>query len=113
MNVQLIQALHLPFEDLLSGLVPFLRLGLLTEFLLLGAAFLVAQLLVDVLQLLAQEILALLIVDGMLGAVLYVKAQVGILYFAVEELQEVKGTHLHVVILKEPHLLREFEGHVV
>ena len=112
-DIQLVQALHFLIENSFCLLGPFLFLCFLQQCLFLGAAFIVAQLLVDILQLLAQEVFALLIVDGMLCLVVDIQPQISILYLPVEQLQQVKCTHLHVIILQQPHLLREFEGHVV
>ena len=108
-HLQLVQLLH---EGGVHLLGPLLGLGLLVEFLPLGAAVVVAQLLLDVLQLLLQEVLALLGVQVVAGLLPYLLLQAQQADVPVLELQYLIDAVHQGVRGEQVHLLLGAEGHV-
>ena len=108
-HLQLVQLLH---EGGVHLLGPLLGLGLLVELLALGAAVVVAQLLLDVLQLLLQEVLALLGVQVVAGLLPYLLLQAQQADVPVLELQYLVDAVHQGVRGEQVHLLLGAEGHV-
>ena len=94
--VDLVQFLYLFIEILLDVLGPFLRLGLLEQFLLLGGA-LVAHLGLQVLDLLLQEVVALLLVNIVARLVADVQLQRLQVDFAIDDAQGIEQALLQTV----------------
>ena len=106
-----LQPLQLLVECLGHGLAPFLGLRFFLQLVQVQLGR-IAQLVLDGLHLLLQEILALLLVDALLGLVLYAQLEVDELRFLVEQFEQlVAALHQHV-LFEQGLLVLHVEGHV-
>ena len=112
LGIDALELHHLLLEGVGHLLAPQLLLGLAAQFVDVLILHTAAQLVLDVLQLLLQEVLALLLVDFLTGAQLDAGLEVGKLHFAVEDREQVGGTLLERLLLQELHLLLHVEGEV-
>lgn len=112
LGVELVQLLHLLVEVALHVVGPLLLPGLLREGFLLRCALVAANLCLHVLDLLLQEVVALLGVEVVARLVAYVELQVFQRQLAVEEAQGGEEAFLHGGHLQQLLLLGVGEGHV-
>ena len=112
LRIKRIELIQLLIEDLAHLFRPLLILRFLFQLAVFGRAFAVAQFLLDVLDLLLQEIFALLFVDvfARFGANVLLDLQQ--LHFFIEGAQSDVDTFERVVGLQHTHFIVQIEGHV-
>ena len=105
LGIDIVELGELLGKELAHLIGPGLEEGLLLELPLVLRLAAVAQLLADVLDLLVEEVLLLLLVDVGARLVLDVLLDVQELGFAVEDLQQLEQSQLHVVLLQQHDLV--------
>ena len=105
LGVKYVEFFQLFLKDFSHFARPFLIAGFLFELSLLGRAFATAQLFLDVLDLLLQEVLALLFVELFTRLHTNLIAQLQELQLAVEQAQGIERTVHQVALLEKLHLV--------
>ena len=105
LRIQLVQFVQLSVESLVHFLAPLLVLGFLLQFLPLRTALARPEFFLDVLNLLLEEVLALLFVNVNLGLCLDVVLQFEQLQLPVERLQQVKHAVQRAIVAEHLYLV--------